>query len=168
MPSPHRTLCDGARAGLFTQSICILMLSCSQLFHILGLQRRSREATTRPGMWFEPLNPESACQKPCSRWKVAKVAKVAKVGPLLCSCSRPIRVLIAAHHQKILVPEAHLDFKARFLECHATKGIGRKVKPKRSTFGTRSTTQRKQKQEAAGRAEEPCNVDLDDIIFRLK
>ena len=26
-------------------------LSPSQLFHIPGLQRRSREATTRPGMW---------------------------------------------------------------------------------------------------------------------
>ena len=42
-------------------------------------------------------------------------------GPLLCPCSRPIRVLIAAHHQKLLVPEAHLEFKARFLESHAAK-----------------------------------------------
>lgn len=48
------------------------------------------------------------------------------------------------------------------------KGIGRKVKPKRDTFGTRSTTQRKQKLETAGRAEEPYNVDSDDIIFRLQ
>ena len=34
--------------------------SSSELFHIPGLQRRSREATTRPGMWCEPLNPESS------------------------------------------------------------------------------------------------------------
>ena len=30
-------------------------------------------------------------------------------------------MLIAAHHQKLLVPEAHLEFKARILGCHASK-----------------------------------------------
>ena len=66
----------------------------------------------------------------------------------------------------MLVSEAHLEFKAKFLEYHSTKGTAESQNPSathRHPIYVRP--KKKKKLETTDRAEEPCNVDSDDEEF---